>query len=168
MKRIIALALAAGFFLLGDDCSGVPDSEQIQNQAQERTNLQAVRAVGMPAISNFFEKRQLKSIYELRDRAVSTYTYIADLQGHLHKVCDSIGFGIPYATEYTNPQQVTDSGSSYNEYGKVIPQADPNGLYSPASAAGTWVLCLNPKTKQTQPTYVEPDVLVSQFPLQTQ
>lgn len=167
MRTKVALLAVLAVALMGDDCSGTtPTSETLQNQAQERTNLNAVRAVGMPAIDHFFEKRQLKSIYELRDRAVSTTTYIVDLYGKLHKICDSVGFGIPYATQYTNPQQPLE-GRGAGEF-STLPQADPNGLYSPATADGTWVLCLNPKTKQTQPTYIEPRVLVSQFPLQTQ
>jgi hypothetical protein len=43
--------------------------------------------------------------------------------------------------------------------------ADPNGLYTPASADGTWVLCLNPHTKHLEPQYVEPRVIVSTYPL---
>lgn len=163
--KVLGLALAAAFFLMADDCSGTPTSEQIQNQAQERANLQAVQSVGMPAITRFSEKRQLKTIFELRDEAISTVSYITDLQGHLHKLCDSVGYGIPYATQYTNPQQQTRPGSSYNV---VIPQADPNGLYSPANADGTWVLCLDHKTKKTWPVYVEPRVIVSPFEMQTQ
>lgn len=30
---------------------------------------------------------------------------------------------------------------------------------------GTWVLCLDPKTGEDTPTYVEPKVIVSTFPL---
>jgi hypothetical protein len=163
-----AVVLALGVVLMADDagCSSPPASEQIQNQQQENANLQAVRSVGMPAIDHFFEKRQLKSIYELRDRAVSTITYITDLQGHLHKLCDSVGFGLPYSTQYSNPERPLDD-SGYHDT-SMMPQAEPNGLYSPATAAGTWVLCVNPKTKQTVPLYAEPDVVVSQYPLQTQ
>ncbi len=47
----------------------------------------------------------------------------------------------------------------------VIPQADPNGLFSPASAEGAWVLCLDPADKRTKPVYVEPRVVVSPFRL---
>jgi hypothetical protein len=47
----------------------------------------------------------------------------------------------------------------------VLPQADPNGLFSPASAEGTWVMCLNPKTKKAEPQYIEPRVITTTFPM---
>jgi hypothetical protein len=125
-------------------------------------NMRAVQTVGMPAITNFAEKQQYRDILEMRDKSLPTYTYLADMNGHLHFLCNSIGFGIPYATQYTNPMQ---SGN--------MPQADPNGLYSPASAEGTWVLCLDPRTGKAkrdargkiEPVYIEPRITVAPFEL---
>lgn len=125
--------------------------------------MQAVQTVGMPAIVNFQEKRFLKQILELRDTKLSTITYTQDLNAKIHKLCDSVGYGIPYSTQYTNPQRVVYS--SYKEGIATLPQADPNGLFSPPSAEGTWVLCLNPESKDVAPVYVEPRVIVSTFPL---
>lgn len=157
MKKMVpALAIAA---LLGGCIE--ESSDQKQNRAQEQMNMQAVNAVGMPAITNYAEKRALKEILELRDRAVSTYTYYLDLQGNLHFLCHSVGFGISAATQYTNPQKI-----DYSSHGvAVISQADPNGLYSPAASEGTYVLCLNPETKSPSPLYVEPRIIVSQWDL---
>ena len=72
--------------------------------ATQQLQEQASVVVGMPGITLFQEKRLLKTIYELRDQAnLVTYTYYLDLQGQRHKVCPttSIGFPIPYATQYT-------------------------------------------------------------------
>lgn len=80
------------------------------------------------------------------------------MNGVLHLLCKSIGFGIPYATQYTNPQKWAATGI-------VLPQADPNGMFSPTSADGTWVLCLNPETKEVSPVLVEPRLIVSSFAL---
>jgi hypothetical protein len=157
MKAIYILSL---LLLVGCDIG--PDSRQIEAQKQEQQSKQATQQVGMPAITNFQEKRVLKQILELRDTKLSTITYTQDLQANLHKLCDSIGYGIPYATQYTNPQMIaSNTPSGY----VTLPQADPNGLYSPASAEGTWVLCLNPKSKEVAPVYVEPRIIVSTFPL---
>jgi len=93
-----------------------------------------------------------------------TTTYIVDLYGKLHKVCDSIGYGIPYATQYTNPQMIDGNSSRY----LAMPQADPNGLYSPAQAEGTWVQCRDPATKKLFVVYLEPRVVVSPYPLTMQ
>ena len=143
-------------------CAGVPDSDQKQSAQQEVMLAQATGAIGMPAITNFQERRMLKQILELRDTAVTTVTYITDLSGHLHKVCDSIGYGLPYATQYTNPGKPI--GESEHTLA-ILPQADPNGLFSPASAEGTWINCLNPTTKSVQVVYIEPRVIVSPFAL---
>ena len=47
----------------------------------------------------------------------------------------------------------------------TVAQADPNGLFAPASADGTWVMCLDPKTKEVKPVYIEPRVIVTPFEL---
>jgi hypothetical protein len=137
-------------------------SDDKQNAAQEKIVAEGVAAVGMPAIHNFREKRQLKDIYEMRDQdGLVTYTYLYnEMQGTLVFFCNSIGFGIPYATQYTAPGKPYGEAQGYT----TIPQADPNGLFSPADAEGTWVTCLGPD-KQQHPVYVEPRVIVSPFPL---
>ena len=137
-------------------------STQIERRKQEELSLQAVQSVGMPAITNFAEKRMFKDILELRDKNTPTTTYLVGMNNQLTKVCDSIGFGLPYATQYTNPQRVSD----YTHGVVAIPQADPNGLYSPASADGTWVLCVDHKDGKAKPVYIEPRILVSPFPIQ--
>ena len=159
MKTVLAL-LAVAFMLVA--CDQAPNSTQIERRKQEEMSMQAVTQVGMPAITNFAEKRMMKDIMELRDQNVATTTYITDLNGKLHKICNSVGYGLPYATQYTNPQRVAyDSG-----HGSVtLPQADPNGLYSPASADGTWILCVDAKTGKPKPVYIEPRVIVSPIPL---
>lgn len=160
MKRTFLSLLIASSVLFLASCDE-DSADMKQNAMQEQILKQSVDSVGMPNILNFQEKRILKEIYELRDRQIPTTTYLFDLYGHLHKLCDSIGYGIPYATQYTNPEYITyQNGSSH-----IIPQADPNGLYSPASAEGTWVLCLDPKTKKTKPVYVEPRIVVSPIAL---
>ena len=113
----------------------------------------------MPAVVNFAEKRMMKDILELRDKMQPTYTYLVGTNNQLTKLCDSLGYGLPYATQFTNPVKKADWGAF------AIAQADPNGLYSPANAEGTWVLCLDPKEKKAKPMYIEPRVIVSPYPL---
>ena len=166
-KSLAILSVAA----LLTACSGgieTQTSDSVANQQQERIAKQSVQAVGLPAIVNFQEKRILKDILEMRDRPdLVTYTYITDLSGNLHKLCNSIGYGVPYATQYTSPQKlVPNNGFQSGAYAEVpVPQADPNGLFSPASADGTWVLCSVPGKAETKPVYVEARVVVAPFPL---
>ena len=161
MKKILlvlpfALALAA--------CDPrPPTSSQIERSKQEEMSKRGVESVGFPAVVNFAEKRMMKDIIELRDKMKPTYTYIIDMNGKPHKICDSLGYGLPYATQYTNPQmpQQPFGGNTY-----ILPQADPNGLFSPTQADGTWIMCLNPKTKQAEPQYIEPRVVVMTYPME--
>lgn len=152
--RIVALLAIA---LLVSGCED--SSREKEARAQEQMALQSLQAVGMPAIPKYTEKRTLKSILELRDKEVVTYTYITDMSGGLHLICQSVGFGIPYATQYTNPEMYVSNT------GATLPQADPTGLYSPTSADGTWVMCLNPETKQAAAILIEPRIIVSPFKL---
>lgn len=162
MKYILIALLA---FTLAACDEQRQTSTQIERQKQEQMNMQAVQSVGMPAIVNFAEKRMMKNILELRDQNVATTTYIVDMNGKTHKICNSVGFGLPYATQFTNPMRVARM-SETPEHGNVtLPQADPNGLYSPASADGTWVQCVNPKTGKATVVFLEPRVIVSPFPL---
>ena len=156
MKSIVIL-LTAITLLAGCE----EDSNRRQARQQEKILMEGVAQVGMPAVTNFTEKKQLKHILELRDKPkLVTYTYIvAEQTGKLVLLCNSIGYGIPSATQFTSPMAAYGSGYA-------LPQADPNGLFSPASAEGTWVLCADPENPTTvEPTYVEPRVIVSRFKL---
>ena len=147
------------FGIMGAAC-GCDDTDVRDRRAQEKLMKEGQAQAGMPAIKNFQEKKLLKMILEMRDQEkLQTYTYlVAEQTGKLVFIGRSIGFGIPYATQYTNPQK-------YYMDGATLPQADPNGLFSPGSADGTWILMIDPKTGDARPTYIEPRIVVSLFRL---
>ena len=64
----------------------------------------------MPAINHFQERKLLKTVLELRDKEnLICYAYLwAENPGKLVYIGKCIGFGIPYATEFTNPQKRSD------------------------------------------------------------
>lgn len=177
MKRFISLliGLIALTFIVGCDIpERTKSADEIQKKQQETMLKEATAQTGMPAIKNFRERKILKDILELRDQeGLVTYTYLFnELNGKLIFLGQTIGYGIPYATQYTNPQKFDfgwlDNGYSMREnryISGVIPQADPNGLYSPASAEGTWVLMKDPNSSKVVPIYVEPRIIVSPFKL---
>lgn len=151
-------------------CETVPtqSSDQKQSEQQEQSLQEGNRQVGMPAIANFRERKLAKQILELRDQAsLTTYTYTyAENTGQLVYLCDSIGFPLPYAAQFTSPShlariELAGGGYSY----EVMPQADPNGLFTPSSAEGTWVMCKDPNGPDVKPVYVEPRVVTSPFKL---
>ena len=147
--------------LMGAEGGCEPSSDSIQREQQERILAEGTSQVGMPAIRNFRERKMLKDIIELRDQeGLVTYTYLFnEMQGKVGDFfCNSIGYGIPYATQFTSPEK--PSGHGY-----ALPQADPNGLFSPASADGTWILCKDPNGSEVRPVFVEPRIIVSPFRL---
>lgn len=156
-------------FATAEDCASESGSDRKQRQQQEVLLGEATSQVGMPAIKNFRERKLLKDILELRDQdGLVTYTYLFTEQtGKLIFLCDSIGYGIPYATQFTNPQKPLSPGYPQTN---MIAQADPNGLFSPSNAEGTWVLCRDPegKGKRTVPVYTEPRIIVSPFKLKSE
>ena len=164
MKKMILFVVAAMLSIVG--CiEEKKSSDSIQRQQQEKILAEGTAQTGMPSIKNFRERKLLKDIFELRDQSgLVTYTYLwNEMQGKKVFFCDSIGYGIPYATQYTNPQKIADS---YSQGGfAILPQADPNGLFSPASANGTWVMCKNPQSNDVKPVFIEPNVIVSPFKL---
>ena len=92
--RNIAIATALGLSLAA--CDMPQDPQQQEEAAQERLTAAAQNTLGLPNIVNFQEKRVLKDIIEMRDAAnLRTFTYTLDVNGSLHKLCDSVGYGIP-------------------------------------------------------------------------
>jgi hypothetical protein len=141
-----------------------PTSDQVQQKQQELILEEGTAQTGMPAIKNFRERKLLKDIIEMRDQdGLVTYTYVVpEMTGKLVFLCNSVGYGLPAATQYTNPAKVV----MQSQYGfGSVPQADPNGLFSPSSAEGTWVMCKDPKGDKVRPVYIEPRVIVSPFEL---
>jgi hypothetical protein len=163
MKQIIALIIVA---ISLSACDYKPSSDEAQQAQQELILAEGTAQTGMPAIKNFRERKMLKDIIELRDQdGLTTYTYIvAEQTGKLVFICNSIGYGIPASTQYTSPQKDVRIGSGVH---MSMPQADPNGLFSPSSAEGTWVLCADPEGGgKTRPVYIEPRVIVSPLKMQ--
>jgi len=173
MKRMIVfLSVVLLACLIGCNVQKTT-SDDIQRERQETILKESVAQVGMPAIKNFRELKILKDIYELRDQnGLVTYTYMENmvptvipgrtvLGGKLTYIGESIGYGIPASTQYTNPQKI-EEWTQQGGYA-IIPQADPNGLFSPASAEGTWVMMLDKKSGKALPQYFEPRIVVSTF-----
>jgi len=161
--------LLLGFFLQQSDGCEDNQATKTENKVAEQQAQsleQAIQQVGMPGITNFTEKKLVRKLYELRDQnGLATYTYVPDINGRMWHLCDSIGYGLPYGVQFTNPERRAPN-ASYTQYGYNIPQAEPNGLFMPPTAEGTWVICMDPAKKgEIAPVYVEPRVIVSPFKL---
>jgi hypothetical protein len=158
IRHVALLAL----MLEPDSCENKPTTDDKQAAAQAQALEQAHAQIGMPAISDFHEKRMVKDLYELRDKPVPTHAYIfSEQRACLVYLGTSIGYGLPYATQYTSPTRLQGSCGSSCGYMQV-PQAEPNGLFMPTSAEGTWVMLKGPDG-EVKPVYIEPRVIVSPF-----
>ena len=161
MKTIVSVAALTVLGLTLTGCEIEQNSDDTQRSQQERILKEGTAQSGMPAIKNFRERKLLKQIIEMRDQdGLVTYTYtVPETTGRPVFLCNSIGYGLPAATQYTNPEK-------YEYTGTTLPQAEPNGLYSPSSAEGSWVMCTDPNgSGKTGPMYIEPRVIVSLFKL---
>ena len=165
-KMIYVFGIVSSMILLmsNSSCETQPNSNEILAVKQEQMMQEANTQTGMPAIKNFQERKLMKMILELRDQEnLICYAYIvSELTGKPVFLGKCIGYGLPYATQFTNPMKVE---RLYQGGYEILPQADPNGLFMPASAEGTWIMLIDPNTNEPHPVYCEPRVLISPFKL---
>jgi len=171
MRRLIAtaalvsLVLMAALTVVGCE-NRQPEADRIQSEQTAQMMAELQRQVGMPNVTNWQQKKLMKLVYELCDKEnLITYAYIkSDYQGKLMFIGKCIGFGIPFSAQYTNPERITrvQSGTYIG-----MPQPDPNGLFMPTSSSATWLMMIDPETGSPRPVYIEPEIVVSPFPLHT-
>lgn len=151
-----------------DSRSQLSSNEEIQKKTEAQM-VEANRQVGMPGIVNYQEKKLMKQIYELRDQEdLICYAYYLDMQGGKHFLGKCIGFGIPYSTQFSNPQSYKHHeghGTGGADYGIFMPQPEPNGLFMPEGLSATWLLLIDPSSGKPRPVYIESEILVSPFEL---
>ena len=167
MKRLILCAVCCAVCcMMFVGCENVPDADKRQAKNTKKQLLEADKQIGYPDIVNFTERRLAKDILELRDQeSLSTYTYLVSLEGKLVFLGNSVGYGLPYSVQFTNPE-VEVYRANQGGHG-TMPQADPNGLFMPEGLSATWILLVDPETGEARPTYVEPSIIVSPFKLPT-
>jgi hypothetical protein len=157
LKVLLPLVLfVVAFPIMGAECEDSSTDAKVSSK-QETMVSEANRQVGMPAIVNWQERKLMRRIYEMRDQEnLITWTYIVDLNGKLHFLTRSIGYGLPYGTQFSNPERTVTGYQSICS----IAQAEPNGLFMPSTADATWIIAIDDKG-ETFPMYVEPRVIVS-------
>lgn len=175
MKNIFTICALIGALFIPAQTSAWGASNEnsdVEIMRQLDTLLsEANRSVPLPGITNFFERRMVRLLYELRDNPeYRTYTYITTLDGRFVKVCDSIGYGINASIQFSNPLRPVDiTETARRDYAGIhldqAPQAEPNGLFMPEGLAATYAMCLNPEDGEIAPVYLEQEITVSPFPL---
>ena len=189
MKKIVTLfCIASSIFLTACNYSVNQSNDSKIAQQQEKNLAEGDAQVPPPAIVNWNEKRMAKLIQEKRDQPnLATWTYTKNMDGKYTFVCESVGYGLPYNTRTNNPQHyefvTTSTGVSFSGSGNyyidgsgkriwgehtIMSQPEPNGLFIPDSAKGTWNLCKDPKTGKPDVTYQEEEIAVFPYKLPDQ
>lgn len=165
MKKLLFIGMLLVTFVACEEPVISKSSAEIEREKQEHLSKQAIESVGLPNISNFYEKKTLKKILEMRDnpKLINHFYTKNNMTGKWVYEGKCIGFGISYTTQYTNPEKMgTVDGGEYgarNPY--TIPQADPNGLYSVPNGTATWIMRVT-DNGDTIVDYIESEIRVSQ------
>lgn len=168
MKKIVLIAGILCLVLTGCGSSTYDTNAYEEKVYQEQLMQQAADEVGNPEITEFYEKKLAKEILELRDdSSLVCYAYTrSEMTGKYVFLGRSMGYGLPYSTQYTCPETYLDDPHGTADAGSiVIEQADPNGLYSPDGLSATWLWLIDEETGEPNISYVEQEIFVSQSKL---
>jgi hypothetical protein len=159
MKKILllgALVLSSVVLAGCTDTANEKEANNVERQQQIYTKSQAA-----PFFDWSLERHLMIELYKARNDAVVTYSYVRNIQGNVIFSCNSIGFPVPSNEQLTNPESL--ASPNYRD-SSVLPQAEPNGMYSSPSTSGTFVFCLS-DDGSVSPSYFEQDVETHTAPL---
>lgn len=179
MKKTIGLLilLMVGLSFVNTSCSCSREKSADDELAEQTDKImeEMNRELGMPNLQNYQEKKFLKWIYELCDQEdLICHAYIfVPMTGKFVYLGECIGYGIPYSAQYSAPYKYDGVTTDKVEPGarmrdwvwsyEMVPQAEPNGLYKPEGLSATWLIMIDPTTKEISPVYMEPEIMVTPF-----
>ena len=143
---VFALGLVAVIGLAAcQNNDSVPSGQALENQQQQQSSESMIANQAIPHFNYSQLRQNLIEIETAQANGVQTTSFFFN-QGVKDPVttCPSIGFAIPNTASLSNPQQVVHPGYDRNGAGNVaISQMDPNGIYTPTSSSGTYVICID-------------------------
>jgi hypothetical protein len=180
--RIGLLILLISVVALLAGCPPQQTADDIKREQQQASLKDGNMKVGMPGIINFRQAKIMRMIQELCDQEIVTYTYVENMMpkvvpgltvrgGKFTYIGETIGFPLPYSAQFTAPESmqtynVRGSTGDAQRYGVArLPQADPDGLFKPGSAEGSWVLMKDPESDKVSPFYSESRLTTFTFKL---
>lgn len=125
-------------------CGGHGNAANNANAKAESNQLGIYNATQPLPVFNKSQLRQtLIEVETAQAQPTATTTFFFNL-GTTDPIssCPSIGFPVATTDQVSNPDQVLNVNSYHGSPGAVVPQIDPNGVYS-GDSTGTYVLCLN-------------------------
>ncbi len=165
----IALPIVALACMGNSGCDESPDQTATKKEANIVAQQQQiyVNTQPPPVFDWSLERHLMTELYKARNNAVATYSYVRNqYTGKILSSCPSIGFPISAGSQLTNPS-VAEWHYGQGSASAVLPQPEPNGLFSPSTSRGTYVMCLN-KDGKVEPRYYEEDVEAFVTPMREQ
>lgn len=164
IRHFAPLVLLLGLILVGvtgciydNNPASTHERDSVQRQQGHYLRVQPV-----PFFERSLERYLMTELYKARNTALSTWSYTqSPYTGKIMWECPSIGYPVPGGTQLTNPNSVA---YATNQTSATLPQAEPNGLFSPPTAQGTWVMCVN-EDGTVSPNYIEDLVRTAPYPL---
>jgi hypothetical protein len=169
--KYLLLAASCASFVSNAACAMAdrpnPASSAAIEQAQQDLQMQQMlRNQPVPSFNFSLERHMLIEIYKARQKATNTFTVVqSELTGKVLWSCPSMGFPLPYSAQLTNPLQAWWKSGAHEYASAVVAQQEPNGLFTPPQAEGTWVPCLDAQGRIT-PVYEERKVTVFPQPME--
>lgn len=158
MNKTSLIIVATTALLALAACEGGPPAtaDQKASAQQEDIAQRAQDEVGIFTPTHFTRKRLANRIGQmLDDPTLATISYAQGMDGRLRCIGPSIGFPLPAATQTTSPSKLVRGDLGQYSGDLIMPQPEPDQLFSPASEDATWILLVNAKTGQASPAYFE-------------
>ena len=159
-RTLAAAALAAAALTTLAACTQAQDSGAASEAVQSNQIQAHYQAVQPPyeatGVSEY--RSNLNAAEATQTLGINTTSFFFNLgQAAPFFSCPSHGGAVPNTAQLTNPDQIQPDPNQTSG-SVVIGNMDPNGVYSPVSSSGTYVMCVN-SAGQEYLVYWEGDVL---------
>ena len=169
MPNFLRVLVAVPFILCmgmrgGNGCDGDRSADAQEHNVVDNQQQLYARNQRVPEYQWSLERHLMIQLYNARNQALTTYSYVINqYNGTISWSCTSLGFPFSAATQLTNPMRTVE-GVTQGEF-VTIPQPEPNGIYSPSSSEGTWVMCAG-EDGNVEPVYIEERVRTYTRPME--
>lgn len=140
---LLGALLVSGGVGIGACSYSVPTGQQAENNQQDQSTQDLVNNQPLPHFTYSQMRQNLTEIETAQATGVQTTSFFFN-QGVADPMdsCPSIGVPIAASASLSNPHRV-DKHSATDGGNAVIDQMDPNGVYTPPSTTGTYVVCVD-------------------------
>ena len=148
-----------GALILG--CSGETQRSKEKEVVDRQQDMYLI-GQPVPTFDYSLERDRVIGLYRARMNAAQTWAVWRSQTGVIEGDCASSGYPIPFGVSLTSPEVIAWSSSQGGA--GVLPQAEPNGLFTNGiTTDATWVFCVTEGS--ITPVYIEDKVTVYPYPV---